>query len=401
MAKEYFEDRRLKGSINIKLTNGQTWSKDKRELCDQILMIIRNYSEKGYKLTLRQLYYQLVAAEMIRNDDKVYKKISGVLDDLRYSGNVDWDAIEDRGRVPHFPYTAKDIPSAMRDIIYSYKLKRLDDQESIIECWTEKDAISGILKGITNKYTVRLVVNKGYSSSTAMYDAYNRIIDAWTNDKGFQILYFGDHDPSGLDMIRDISERLVFMLSKGDCSHMVDEIFEEYFKQFENIENDEFFDDEVLVDMGFLKEEVYYEFDYNNDAHLDALTAAKIRYALHMTGKLKITALGLTMEQIREYNPPHNPAKISDPRAKWYVQKFGNVSWEVDALPPNIMEGIIEGGILAAIDLEKYEARMKQEREDKAAMQTFANSMNKTTEEDEDGEEEDEEEDDYSDEDED
>jgi len=363
MAKEHFEERRLTGSIKIKLTNGETWSKDKRELCDQILMIIRNYSEKGYKLTLRQLYYQLVAAEMIRNDDKVYKKISGVLDDLRYSGKADWDAIEDRGRVPHFPYTAKDIPSAMRDIIYSYKLKRLEDQESIIECWTEKDAISGILKGITNKYTVRLIVNKGYSSSTAMYDAYNRIIDAWANDKGFQILYFGDHDPSGLDMIRDISERLVFMLSKGD----------QYY----------------LVDMGFLKEDVYYEFDYNKDEHLDALTFAKIRYALHMTGKLKITALGLTMDQIRAYNPPHNPAKISDPRAKWYVQKFGNVSWEVDALAPNVMEGIIEAGILSAIDVDKYESKLKQEKADKESMQTFANSMNGTTEEDEDEDEDD------------
>lgn len=65
--------------------------------------------------------------------------------------------------------------------------------------------------------------------------------------------------------------------------------------------------------------------------------------------------IGLTMEQIKKYNPPPNPAKMSDPRAEWYIRKFGNISWEVDALPPNVMANIVTENIEANLDLEIYE----------------------------------------------
>jgi hypothetical protein len=64
----------------------------------------------------------------------------------------------------------------------------------------------------------------------------------------------------------------------------------------------------------------------------------------------KIIPIGLTMEQIEQYKPPHNPAQITDPRAKDYVKKFGQKSWEVDALDPDTMIEIVEDKILEAVE---------------------------------------------------
>lgn len=308
MGKEHFENRRLKGSISLKLTNGEKWHKDKAELCSEIVSIITDFCKQGYTLTLRQLYYQLVAGDMIRNDDKVYKKLSSILDDLRYGGNVDWNAIEDRGRVPYMPYTTDGIPDAMSDIINAYRRRRCDDQDNVIEVWTEKDAISGILKRITSKYTVQLVVNKGYSSSTAMYGAYNRIFDALEDGKSFHLYYFGDHDPSGLDMIRDITERLVFMLQKGDHYGFVDEIYHEWNREFGYQ-----FEHWDLVDAGMITEEFHDSFSLDKKDDAEKIRFATLRYALRQSGRFKVTPLGLTMDQIQQYRPPSNPAKITDP----------------------------------------------------------------------------------------
>ncbi|MGL6008505.1 MAG: hypothetical protein ACRC1D_03535 [Culicoidibacterales bacterium] len=115
--KERFEHRKITGSITLTLSNKEKWTKDKGQLCDEVLSIIARYAKQGYTLTLRQLYYQLVAAGAIRNDDVVYKKMSSILYDLRYSGQVAWDAIEDRGRVPYMPYWVEDIADAIEDTV--------------------------------------------------------------------------------------------------------------------------------------------------------------------------------------------------------------------------------------------------------------------------------------------
>lgn len=368
--KEAFETRRLSGVINLKLTNGEKWSKDKAELCSEIVEIVNNFRFQGYTLTLRQLYYQLVAADYIRNDDKVYKKLSSVLDDLRYSGKVDWSAIEDRGRVPFKPYTANGVADAMSDIINAYKRNRCDDQDNVVEIWTEKDAISGILKRITSKYTVNLVVNKGYSSSTAMYNAYNRIVDALENGKSFHIYYFGDHDPSGLDMIRDIADRLIFMLKNGDNYELIDDIYDQWWREYCD------FDYVELLEAGFITEDFFASFTMQNEDDAEKIRFAILRYALQQTGRFKVTPLGLTMDQIQEFNPPENPAKITDPRAKWYISEFGPVSWEVDALRPDVMENIVEQGILASIDLAKYDAVLEQEAMERNRMVEFSKTFN-------------------------
>ena len=179
-----------------------------KKLLKQILQVVEEYDAQGFKLTLRQLYYQLVANIIIPNVDGQYGKLSGILKDARMCGKVDWDIIEDRDRIPIMPSQWNDIQDLVDSAIYSYRKDRMKGQEYYVEVWVEKNAISNVLKPITEEYHINLLANRGYSSVTAMHDAALRFEQAIDDNKYCTVLYLGDHDPSGLDMIRDIQNRL-------------------------------------------------------------------------------------------------------------------------------------------------------------------------------------------------
>lgn len=178
-------------------------------LLKQILDVVTSYQQQGYRLTLRQLYYQLVVQNIFANQQKNYAKLSDLLGEARMCGLCDWNVIEDRIRVPKFPNEWEDINDAMHTIIEVYRRKRWEPQEKYVEVWVEKDALSGVLLPITDEYHVHLMVNRGYSSISAMHDASIRFRLAEQDNKECHLLYVGDLDPSGEDMVRDIKDRLV------------------------------------------------------------------------------------------------------------------------------------------------------------------------------------------------
>lgn len=257
--------------------------------------ILEEYADAGYRLTLRQLYYQLVARDLIPNLVSEYAKLSQTCVIGRMNGLIDWYMIEDRLRRPQLTYYVDSIKEAINDTIESYRLDRQKDQKYHIEIWTEKDAVSSILKRSSVHYHVRLMVNRGYTSCSAMYNAYNRIDG---EERQSIILYVGDHDPSGLDMIRDIRERLT-------------------------------------------------EFGLSEHDHF------------------RIIHVALKREQIDEYDPPPNPAKITDPRAKWYIAEHGSKSWELDALKPDVLHSIVEDAIGHLLDPYYFNKMLNQENKDK------------------------------------
>lgn len=174
----------------------------------QIDGIILEYQEEGYKLTVRQLFYQMVGRGLIDNNQSEYRKISSLVVSARMGGLIDFDAIEDRVRVPRIPYWYTDPKDGISDLIKSYRLNRQIGQSWYTEVWSEKDALSGLLYDVTKEYHVRLVINRGYSSCSAMYQAFERFSNAISREQKCRIIYLGDHDPSGKDMIRDIIERM-------------------------------------------------------------------------------------------------------------------------------------------------------------------------------------------------
>jgi hypothetical protein len=187
-------------------------SKDNKDRLEVVNSIIEEYQEDGYTLTLRQLYYQLVSRDIIPNEQKEYAKLSKLLKEGRMAGVVDWEAIEDRVRNLSKP-SHWDSPKSILEVAHSqYRKNRLKDQDVHIEVWVEKDALSSVVERATNPYGIGVMVNRGYSSVSAMFEAYERFSERIKEGKAIYILYIGDHDPSGVDMIRDVEERISEML---------------------------------------------------------------------------------------------------------------------------------------------------------------------------------------------
>lgn len=289
---------------------GKKFSPESEQKIEQMVAIVDEYRAQGLRMTARQLYYQFVSRDLCPNQPAEYKKLTALLTDARYAGLVDWDAIEDRGRTPNTPAEWSTPASLIESALRAYRLPRWEGQDYYVELWVEKQALAGVLEPLAFEHHVTLMVNKGYSSASAMKESAERIKgeigldDDGNSERQAVILYLGDHDPSGEDMVRDIRERL---------------------KEF------------GLLDIDVLK-------------------------------------IGLTMAQVRQYNPPPNPAKVTDPRAKAYRAKFGDQSWEVDALPPNVLARLIRTAFRSRIDAEKMDAiKAKEEVHKKKLRAAVAN----------------------------
>jgi len=176
------------------------------EKLGMIASIIDRYEREGYRMTVRQVYYQLVGRDLIPNNLQEYKKVGHLLVEGRMGGVIDWNTIEDRIRIPNIPYSADNIPDALGDVLAQYRLNRQLGQEKDIMVLVEKDALSGVLKKVTYKWHVPLLVNRGYSSQSALHNLYKQVT---RSGNPVDIVYVGDHDPSGKDMPRDIESRLL------------------------------------------------------------------------------------------------------------------------------------------------------------------------------------------------
>ena len=179
-----------------------------REVLDHVDHILGEYQEMGYRLTLRQLYYQLVARDIIENSTAEYHRVGNIVSRGRLAGIIDWVMIEDRGRRPVMNTHWNSPQEILETAKNAYYLSKWEDQINYVEVWCEKDAVSNILEPVCQRYDVLFMANRGYSSQTAMYDGFHRFQDALDLRKDVRLFYFGDHDPSGIDMVEDIQKRL-------------------------------------------------------------------------------------------------------------------------------------------------------------------------------------------------
>jgi hypothetical protein len=175
---------------------------------DQVNVILEEYRADGYVLTLRQLYYQLVARGFIENTIRSYKRIVDIIGNARLAGLVDWYMLTDRNRVtvspPHWESPAEIVDAAAKQ----FAIDKWERQPVHVEVMVEKDALSGVLGPACHRLDILFTANKGYNSLSNMHDAGKRLAKYIQEGKDVVILYFGDHDPSGIDMTRDITERL-------------------------------------------------------------------------------------------------------------------------------------------------------------------------------------------------
>ena len=170
--------------------------------------IITEYEKQGFTLTLRQLYYQFVSRDLIRNNQREYKRLGSIINDARLAGLIDWDAIEDRTRSLKGNSHWKS-PSDIVDAAASgYRIDKWADQPYRVEVWIEKDALVGVIEGVCAGLDIDYFSCRGYTSQSECWRAGRRLRRYVKAKQKPMILHFGDHDPSGIDMTRDITDRL-------------------------------------------------------------------------------------------------------------------------------------------------------------------------------------------------
>jgi hypothetical protein len=180
-----------------------------KQMIDYANAIIDSYLKQGYKLTLRQLYYQFVSRGYIVNTVRNYKNLGSVINDGRLAGLIDWEAIEDRTRNLESNSHWEDPSDILGACAKQFQIDKWKMQPHRIEVWIEKEALAGVFDKICKELDVPYLCCRGYTSQSEMWAAAMRLRAYNEIDKQkTHILHFGDHDPSGIDMTRDIIDRL-------------------------------------------------------------------------------------------------------------------------------------------------------------------------------------------------
>lgn len=187
----------------------KSFSKHNSQLIDYMNDLIEDYQRQGYVLTVRQLYYQLVARDVIENTLQSYKRTANLINDAKLAGHMDWDAIEDRTREfltnPHWVAGS----SILRSAAQSYGQDMWSNQETRVFVVIEKEALIGVLTGTCRKWDVPILAARGYPSGSVLRGfAEEHLLPALCAGQRVRVLHLGDHDPSGIDMTRDLIDRL-------------------------------------------------------------------------------------------------------------------------------------------------------------------------------------------------
>lgn len=275
------------------------------EIIDQAVEILEEYAADGYDLSLRQLYYQFVSRDLLSNTQKSYARLGDIISKARDAGLIDWDHISDRGRSLYGYNHYSSGEEFLRTVANQFHLDLWEGQPVKCQVWVEKDALSGVVARAANAFDVPYFPNKGYVSASSIWEVSQGILEDPCEE--WVVLHLGDHDPSGIDMSRDIQERL------------------------------------------------------------DRYTSPYREW--HQEKIVTVKRIALNMDQVEEYGPPPNPAKTTDSRFEFYLQQFGDESWELDALEPSVIVELIKREIRTLMhDEALFLSRLGQQEKTRRAL---------------------------------
>lgn len=194
---------------------------DALSVIEQANAICERYAAQGFILTLRQLYYQFVARGLISNRDSEYKRLGGIVNDARLAGLIDWDHLEDRTRnmqqLGHWRDPSDMLDAAAR----SHHLDMWAVQDYRVEVWIEKDALVGVIQGVCERNDVPFFSCRGYTSQSEVWGAGQRLLHHIKQNRQTPVIFhLGDHDPSGIDMTRDIESRLELFMGGVEVNRL-------------------------------------------------------------------------------------------------------------------------------------------------------------------------------------
>jgi len=260
-----------------------------------------------WPLTVRQVFYQLVAGLIIENSQNRYQSISRLTTKLRRLGILPWECIQDRTRRLTDKRGFEDAGTFLRQqltgLSATYDRCLVQNQENYVEIFTEKDALAGIIEEVSWIYCVRIVVCKGQISATFLNDYTDRAKEAIRRGQDPVILYFGDLDPSGARMSVTIKNILL---------------------------------------------------NYHNlYVHLD-------RIALNMN-QVEEYQLPQSIDAI----------KTKDPNYNWYVKQYGDIAVELDALHPKQLQELVKSGLVLYLDIEDMVQQQGIEGKEREKLKRF------------------------------
>jgi len=273
---------------------------------DQANEIIEDYQAQGYRLTLRQLYYQFVARDLIANTIQSYKRLGGIISDGRLAGLIDWLSIEDRTRAVQSNSHWRSPSDILDTCAKQFRLDLWAGQQYRPEVWVEKEALAGVFEPICRELDIAWLSCRGYTSQSILWECARRLMQSAETPL---ILHFGDHDPSGIDMTRDMRDRL------------------------------------AMFGIGY--------------------------------PHLKFVRVALNRDQVDQYNPPPNPAKLTDSRCRGYILEHGSSSWELDALQPRVLAELVRDLVLEHRDDDLYEQTEEEQNADRQRLQGVADDWRK------------------------
>lgn len=274
--------------------------------------ICQRYAAQGYSLTLRQLYYQFIAADAFpesrrnaagtKNHQQNYKWLGDLVSKARVAGRIDWNHIEDRTRSVGGGDGGWDSPAQLvesnADI---YHISRRDGQQQYIEVWVEKEALADVIRRPCRRWRVPYFACKGSPSTSEMHSAALRLRAQERDGLDCTVIYLGDHDPTGMDIPRDVQDRLALFRSGAE-----------------------------------------------------------------------VKRIALNMDQILELDPPPSPAKLTDSRAQKYIEEYGDDSWELDAIDPAALDRLVEDELAAATDMGPWEERAAREQRERIELMALS-----------------------------
>lgn len=186
----------------------KTFRQDSLSLIYQADEILTDLADQGFAVTLRTLYYQFVSLNLIENKESEYKRLGGIINDARLAGLIDWEHITDRTRNLQSIAHWKTPQEIIEVVAPSYTLDKWDSQTWRPEVWIEKDALLGVIEKTCRNLDVPFFSCRGYVSQSEMWRASVRLKHYLETGQTPIIFHLGDHDPSGIDMTRDIQDRL-------------------------------------------------------------------------------------------------------------------------------------------------------------------------------------------------
>lgn len=161
-----------------------------------------DFVESERPVTVRQSFYNLEMRGFVKKTEGEYKRtIVRLLGVMRKDGVIPYEWIADATRWTRRPRTHSGLEQALEETRQAYRRRVWDDQNAYVEVWLEKEALAGVVVEVTGQWDVPLMVTRGYPSLSYLHSCGMMLRSI---KKPAFIYYFGDHDPSGVDIPRKV-----------------------------------------------------------------------------------------------------------------------------------------------------------------------------------------------------